>query len=327
MRTDKQHKATNRKRLLVVIAFTLFAVVAANVVVYNQAYAMLNFEPQATRTSAPDELSTMEKAHVLLWGVTIPKPALEETPRDYGLAFRAHSLSTSDGLTLEGWYVPHPAPQGMVLLFHGYAGSKSGILPEAAVFHELGYSTFSIDFRASGGSDGTQTTIGFREATDVAAAVQHAKSLEQGPLILFGSSMGGVALLRAISLGHVQPDAIIIEAVFDTMLSTVKNRFDLVGLPSFPAARLLIFWAGVQSGFSGFRHNPADYAASVSVPALLLHGARDTRVTREQAELLFDSLGSSRKDFELFESAAHADALIAEPDQWKKAVSAFLSRN
>ncbi len=123
----------------------------------------------------------------------------------------------------------------------------------------------------------------------------------------------------------MEVDAIILEAVFDEMLNTVENRFDVFGLPPFPAARLLIFWAGVQSGFSGFQHNPADYATSVDVPTLVIHGVHDTRVTQAQASHLYDRLGSADKQFVLFEQSGHADALVTSPAQWKRAVGQFLA--
>jgi hypothetical protein len=49
-----------------------------------------------------------------------------------------------------------------------------------------------------------------------------------------------------------------------------------MNVPSFPAAQLLVFWGGVQAGFNGFSHRPAEYAKSVSCPVLFLHGEDDT---------------------------------------------------
>jgi alpha-beta hydrolase superfamily lysophospholipase len=67
-----------------------------------------------------------------------------------------------------------------------------------------------------------------------------------------------------------------------------------MGLPTFPAAQLLVFWGGVQQGFNGFRHNPAEYARSVKCPVLMMHGEHDSRVTVEQARNIFDNLGERR---------------------------------
>lgn len=83
---------------------------------------------------------------------------------------------------------------------------------------------------------------------DVAGSMAYVRAISpHQPLILYGQSMGGAAIMRAIDVNDIQPDAIIIEAVFDKMLSTVQNRFSAMGLPSFPGAHLLVFWGGVQN--------------------------------------------------------------------------------
>ena len=64
----------------------------------------------------------------------------------------------------------------------------------------------------------------------MAAAVRYAKaSLPHSKLVLYGISMGAAGELRALHSCCVRPDAIIAEAVFDRMLTTVRNRFELSG--------------------------------------------------------------------------------------------------
>ena len=58
--------------------------------------------------------------------------------------------------------------------------------------------------------------------------------------------MGAASVLRSVHSCGVQPDAIIAESVFDRMLTTVRHRFELMGVPSFPCAELLVFWGGRQ---------------------------------------------------------------------------------
>ena len=190
---------------------------------------------------------------VLLFGVTIPKPVNTHTPAVLGVQFETHFMQVEPGIELEAWYIPHSQASGIILLCHGYSASRSDVLSEALAFHEMGYTTVLIDFRGSGGSSGHTTSIGFHEADDVACAVDYIqRTFQDVPLILYGQSMGSVAILRAISTHAIQPEALILEAVFDRMLSTVKNRFSAMGWPSFPGAYLLVFWGGFQQGFWGF---------------------------------------------------------------------------
>ena len=211
-----------------------------------------------------------------------------------------------------------------MILFHGYTGEKSGLLPEAKAFLEMGLSVLLVDFRGSGDSSESYTTIGFDEAEDVAAAVRYAQAqLPHRKLILYGQSMGAAAVLRAVHSCGVRPDAIIVEAVFDRMLNAVRHRFELMGVPSFPGAELLVFWGGRQAGFNGFGHNPVRYAASVDCPILFLHGAADPRARVEEARRVFDAVPALKR-FTEFPGIGHVACIIRYPDEWRKSVGQFL---
>lgn len=298
--------------------------VALNVLAYRHARAMMRFVPAGERTPPPEALTWGDKLRLLWTGATIPKPQNRWTPEDAGLAFERHVFTTADGLALEAWLVPHPTSRGLVILFHGYADAKAALLPEAGAFHELGYGAFLVDFRGSGGSGGRETSVGYHEALDVAAALAYSRGLRGGPTrVLFGASMGAAAVLRTVSEKVAFPDALILESPFDRLLHTLTNRFAALGVPAFPAAHLLVFWGGVQQGFDGFRHDPAEYAARVAVPTLLLHGGRDDRVTTAEARTVFDRL-RGRKVFVTFPDAKHGSLLKADPARWRSAVVGFL---
>jgi uncharacterized protein len=136
--------------------------------------------------------------------------------------------------------------------------------------------------------------------------------------------MGSAAILRAIAREGVTADAVIIETPFDRLINTARNRFNLMGLPAFPAAELLVFWGGVQQGFNGFEHNPVEYARSVKCPVLMMHGERDSRVTAEQARSIFDNLDGLKR-FRLFD-VSHEVIAVARPEEWREQVIDFLNR-
>lgn len=312
------------KYTIIAIFLSIFG--GINVLAFQHAYKMLNFIPQGRRTSSPESLSLREKFTVLLFGITIPKPVNTHTPAALGVQFETHVMQVEPGIELEAWYIPHSQASGIILLCHGYSASKSDVLSEALAFHEMGYTTVLIDFRGCGGSSGDTTSIGFYEADDVTCAVDYIqRTFQDVPLILYGQSMGSAAILRAISTHAIQPEALILEAVFDKMLSTVKNRFSAMGLPSFPGAHLLVFWGGLQQGFWGFAHNPVTYATRVQCPVLMLHGKHDPRATLPQARTVFDHL-PGEKQLVCFEKAGHESYLSIAPEQWKTVVSQFLHR-
>jgi alpha-beta hydrolase superfamily lysophospholipase len=310
-----------RRRLLALALIVPFLLL--NVVAYRQAHALTHYVPGGARIGSPEALSRWQKARVLFTGAAVPRPENRSTPAAFQLPFSTHTI-TGDGATLEAWHVPAAAPRGLVLLFHGHAASKAALLPEAAAFHEWGYDALLVDFRGSGGSSDSVTTIGVREADDVAAAVAYARGQWPGRrLVLFGPSMGAVAILRAVALGGVAADALVLECPFDRLLTTVEHRFDAMGLPPFPLARLLVFWGGVQHGFDPFAHNPVEYAAGVRCPTLLMHGARDPRVRSAEAESVFAALAGPKR-WELFAEAGHQSYCGQCRERWGEVVQEFL---
>jgi pimeloyl-ACP methyl ester carboxylesterase len=145
------------------------------------------------------------------------------------------------------------------------------------------------------------------------------------PGVLFGYSMGSAAILRAVAVHWIEPRGLILECPFDSLLHTVGHRCTAMHLPSFPLAHLLVLWGGVQHGFNGFSHNPANYARRVSCPVLLLHGDNDQRVNRSEAESIFANLQGEKQLIELA-GVGHDGYVTASPEAWKHVVGDFLSR-
>ena len=232
-----------RRGLWAVAAF----VVVLNGVAYFQARSMTHFADTNHRTESPEKLSLKQKLGTLFSGVSLPRPVLHATPWDYGLEFTGLTIKEDSQITLDAWIIPSPLSNGTVMLFHGYGASMSDLLPEAKAFRGMGYSCWLIDLRGSAGSSGNTTSIGYYEADDVAAAVRAYR--DTLPLILYGNSMGAAAIVRAVAVKGVRPDAIILEGIFDRMLTTVENRFKMMGVPAFPFAQLLVFWGGIDQGY------------------------------------------------------------------------------
>jgi alpha-beta hydrolase superfamily lysophospholipase len=303
----------------------LVAVFLFNLIAYMHAYSMTHYVRGAVRTPSPDKLTVLDKAFVLLAGVKIPRPESTETPSGAGLDFTTHHFATGDSSELEAWHIAHANSKGLVLLFHGYGACKANMLRETNAFDEMGFATMLVDFSGSGGSSGSDTTVGVREAEEVARAVEYARAQwPKNNIILYGQSMGSAAILRAVSVDGVRPAAVLLECPFNRLLTTVENRFSAMGVPSFPAARLLVFWGGVQNGFDGFTHNPASYAKDVTCPSLIMVGSEDPFVKIADAKEVFDNL-AGKKRFEVLEGVKHEAYVHARPQQWRECVEQFLS--
>jgi uncharacterized protein len=319
--------AAGHRGVLLLALVLVTGAVLLNGAAYAQARAMTRYAPAGRRTPPPEALGPVERAAVLFTGVTVPRPANSRTPDDLGLGYETRTVRPGgvDGaLTLEAWVVRHPQPVGTVLLFHGYAASKDTLLEAARAFTAMGYTAVLVDFRGSGGSDGDRTTVGYDEARDVAAVVRWAREeLGEERPVLYGVSMGAAAVLRAVAAEGVAPRAVIVEAPFDRLLTTVRHRFEALGVPSWPASELLVFWGGRSGGFDAFGHNPVEYARRVRVPALVLHGAADPRVTEPEARAVHDALVGPRS-LVVFPGLGHGVAGSEAAGEWSEAVRTFL---
>jgi pimeloyl-ACP methyl ester carboxylesterase len=309
-----------------IIIAILAIIVLINMVVYRQVRRLLNFVPGAEKLTKPDEWAVFRKISAAFLGVAVPRPENDRTPADLGLAFETREIKAADDTRLEAWFIPHAQAKGLILLFHGYSVSKSILLDEARDFFDTGYSCLLVDFRGSGGSQGNYTSIGYYEAHDVAATYYSALiSGVKGPVVLYGQSMGGAAILRAIDELQMKPDAIILEAVFDRLLTAVQQRVRSFSLPLSGLAKLIVMWGSLQSGFNGFKHNPIDYAYSVGCPTLFINGDRDQRVPLGQARGLYGAIPTRNKRFVQLEGAGHISPRADNPEQWRAAITDFLN--
>jgi alpha-beta hydrolase superfamily lysophospholipase len=299
----------------------LFALL--NVLAFRHAWTMTHYLPLGNWKGRPAPPSRLDKLRGLLSGVRVYRPRCEDRPDTFGLPYETHTLAGSQG-PLEGWFLPHPQPAGLAVLFHGYLTCKARLLAEARGFFELGFCCFLVDFPGCGGSAGAVTTIGHREAADVARAVDYTRRAWPGlPLTLFGQSMGAAAVMRAMAVHNVAADAAVLECPFDRLLHTVQRRFAALGVPPFPAAYLLVFWGGLLHRYNGFAHNPAAYARRVRCPVLLLHGRDDYKVRAPEIEAVYRAL-STEKHLHVFDGLGHESFAAVRPDEWKAVLASFL---
>lgn len=317
---------TPRRRVLTALAVLgLAAIAALQAVAYRHARAMVCFVPEGERTAALERLDTFSRLKVLLLGVNLPRPRNRKDPAEVGLRFTTRRLTLPRGGELEVWEIPAARSRATVALFHGYADSKASLLSAAKEFHAFGYATVLVDFRGSGGSTGDTTTVGYREAEDVATVSSWLVARDSRAPLLYGVSMGAAAVLRAVGQLGAASAGLILEAPFDRMVTTAGHRFEKMGLPAFPFAQTLVFWGGRIAGFSALSHDPMDYARGVDVPTLLMYGDQDAYIRMAEVRAIFENL-RGRKSFKVFEGLAHQQFVSLRPAEWKSAVAAFLPR-
>jgi alpha-beta hydrolase superfamily lysophospholipase len=304
------------KRRLLLLGSLVF--IAGNVVAFMHAWRFTHFTDENGRHSPnPEQLSPSHKLWVLLTGVNNPKPQNDVT------------IASPNG-PLSAWYArpDTAAPRGTVALFHGYTGSKAHLLHEAGYFRRLGYAVLLVDQTGNGNSAGSRTTIGYREADDVAAAVQYLRAQKAATspdsLILYGVSMGAVAIMRAEAELGVKADINILECPYGTMRQTVYNRFHSMHVPAFPLADMLVFWGGVQNGFWAYSLQGEEFARRITTPTLLLWGTADPRVTRAETDAIFANLAGPKQRLD-FDGSGHEPYWLKHSQAWQEVLAGFLA--
>lgn len=267
------------KRTFWIVVSILF--IAMNFITYFQAYKFTHFVnnniPINKHSKQP---SAGDKIKMLFFGIDNPRPVDDSLPKQ-----KFETLKLKSNKIIECWSIKtDSAVKGTVIIFHGYVDNKSMMLDRSDELLKLGYNTFLVDFMGSGGSEGNQTTIGYKEAEEVKTCFDYVTKGGNKNIYLYGCSMGAAAILKAINDYHITPTAIMLECPYGSLYQATCNRFKLMGVPSFPLAGLLVFWGGVENGFWAFSLKPTEYAKSVTCPTLLLYGQKDMKVTRKEID-------------------------------------------
>ncbi len=298
----------------------LIIFILLNIIAFFHAYKFTHFgDNTLVRTRDPKELTFIRRIKSLAFGINNPRPTNGQFPTKPFETIRLKSNKT-----IECWLMKTENAKGTVVLFHGFAGEKSSLMEKSDIFQELGYNTLLVDFMGSGGSEGNQTTIGFFEAAEVKTCFDYLKSSGENKIYLWGTSMGAVAIMKAIRDYNIQPTGIMIECPFGSMYETVCARFRLMNAPTFPMAGLLVFWGGLQNNFWAFGHNPTEYAKNITCPTLLLYGELDNKVSRAEIDEIFANI-KAEKVLKTYPLAGHENYLGKYEREWKTDITNFLS--
>jgi alpha-beta hydrolase superfamily lysophospholipase len=317
MASSKKNSILKRIIWTLVIVFILM-----NIIACFHAYKFTHFSSSnLSKTKTAAQLTTIDKVKILFFGINNPRPTNNNTP-----AQKFETIKIQSNKFIECWSIKADSAKGTVILFHGYGGQKSSMLDKSDEFIKQGYNTLLVDFMGSGGSEGSQTTIGYKEAEEVKACYDYLVTKGERSIYLFGTSLGAVAILKSIKDYDIKPNGIIIECPFGSMYKTVCARFHSMKVPNFPMAGLLVFWGGVQNGFWAFGHNPTQYAKSIKCPTLLLYGEKDEKVSRQEIDEIYSNL-NCKKTLRIYPLAGHENYLVNYKKEWISDIETFLSGN
>lgn len=217
------------------------------------------------------------------------------SPEALGLeGVSAVSFPTSDGLSLNGWFVsPAKAPEFTVIVFNGNAGNRSYRAPLAAAFARANFAVLLFDYRGFGGNPGFPTESGL--SVDARAArgyVIAQPNVDRERLVYFGESLGS-AVATELAVDH-PPAALVLRSPF-TSLSDIGR----VHYPMLPVRWLL-----------RDRYDTIGRISRVRAPVLIVGGDRDRIVPIAQTRQLYGAARDPKSLLNIDGADHNDDALV-----------------
>lgn len=248
-----------------------------------------------------------------------------------GLAYRDVAFPSSDGVRLEGWYVPSRNGAAVALL-HGAGSTHCAVLDQAAVLAGHGYGVLLYDARGHGGSAGHGMDFGWYGERDAAGAVDFLTDqtdVSPGRIGLLGLSMGGEQAIGAAGVD---------DRVAAVVAEGATNRTaDDKGYLSAYGAR-----GEVQQWVDHLTYGVVDLLTDAPAPDPLRHAvdaatSRDDRTAFllvagggvETEPLAADHIAGDSADVEVWTvpGAGHTRGLRTAPEDWERRVVGFLDEH
>ena len=240
------------------------------------------------------------------------------------------AVTSFDGLTLRGKWLPAEQPMATIILFHGYHSHHlqdfAGIYE---YYHSIGLNLLLVRQRAHGESGGKYVTFGVKERLDALRWIEfHNRAHGMDNVFLGGMSMGASTVLFAA--GEELPAnvrGITADCGFSSPAEILSHiiRRDF-HLPPKLVLPLMEVWARFLGGFSFYECDSRETLSRSKTPILFIHGKADDFVPSCMSEFGFAAC-ASEKEILLVDDAGHGRSYLYEPERLRNALTDFFKRN
>jgi len=253
-------------------------------------------------------------------------------PDQYNLAHETIDFTTADGLTLKGWFIPavDGATDKTIIICHGWGANRGDLLCDTHFLAEKGFNLFYFDFRASGQSGGSVSSVGYLETRDFDAAYHFLKTHRPHAMeraAVFGRSMGGsVAIFAAAKYPEFK--CVLAESTFLSYRRVIANwSWMRTKVPYYPMVAMTLAFVKFKLGVDPEPFSPAHNAAAVKAPVLFIIGDHDDLVPVADSERLFGLCGSDKKELWTLTGSTHGKCAEVGGEVYKARVSRFFLEN
>jgi alpha-beta hydrolase superfamily lysophospholipase len=263
-------------------------------------------------------------------------------------------VTAPDGALLRGWKVRPKNPNGnWVLVFHGVADNRVGVLGQSEFLLRAGYSILMMDARAHGASGGPIATYGWLERNDTRAIIDAlyyserpryaSRQMSINPhlpftprpaapsphLFALGESMGaGIVLQSAAADPRIE--AVVAEAPFANLR---EASYDYAGLRKYPWLGKTLFAPGTWTllyrdeklaGFPVAEVSPVKAVAARAFPVLLICDEKDEALPCRHSQMIY-AAARGPKQLWVVPRAFHTAAYGFAPEEFRRRVLSFFA--
>lgn len=217
--------------------------------------------------------------------------------------FQEVNLTTADGASLNALHFEQPNPKGVILYYHGNAGTLKRWGRVVQYHIKLGYDVVIMDYRGYGKSSGKRSEA--KMLSDAMLFYKYtSERYAEDKITVYGRSLGtGLATYVA---SQNQPRRLMLETPYHDLKSLSQRYY-----PIFPIGLALRF---------NFKSN--EYMKTVPCPVHIFHGTEDWVVPYSHGKRLFESIPEGQATFYTIPEGAHKN--LIEFEEFREAVEGIL---
>jgi uncharacterized protein len=240
-------------------------------------------------------------------------------PAKLGAPYENVAFTTSDGLRLEGWYVPSKNGAA-VIAFPGRKGPQR----QTRMLVRHGYGVLLFDRRGEGASEGDPNAFGWSNDKDIEAAVaflQRRPDVDRNRIGGIGLSVGGEMLLQTAAESEG------LRAVVSDGAGARSLREDLAR-PGSAKWLEIPTSAVITAGTALFSNhwvppNLEDLVSRIAPrPVLFIYGEHDQQNVIELTPAYYEAAGEPKALWKV-PGASHTGGIEARPNEYERRVVAF----
>ncbi|GID27650.1 alpha/beta hydrolase family protein [Paractinoplanes brasiliensis] len=259
------------------------------------------------------------------FGALHERSPILHTPDEAGLDYENVTFPATDGVPLEGWFIPSPGARRVVIANHPLGFTRAGLpshlepwrsrwastgndvevdfIPDYKILHDAGYHVLAYDMRNfghSGAANGGVISARYN-ARDVLGSLAYSRSrpdLSGAAIGLFSRCMGANATFTAMAQQPTAFDGVrcMVAPQPLSVRVTLERTLELLGADAAEHIEDLGELLRRRTSLRLDDDNPVDTAKSVTVPTLL-YQVRDDILTRpSDVQAMYDNIPLADKD-------------------------------